>query len=75
MTAKWQYKYAYEGALITIGTLKAENAELRELVRDMCTCMCNITDADYTCKDCLLSNDTRNCDFERRMEELGIEVD
>ena len=54
-------------------SLKAENAKLRELVRDMCICMCNITDADYTCKDCLLSNDTRNCDFERRMEELGIE--
>ena len=57
-----------------VAELESENAKLRELVRDMCICMCNIMDADYTCKDCLLSNDTRNCDFERRMEELGIEV-
>jgi hypothetical protein len=55
--------------------LRAENAELRELVHHMCVCMCNIVDADYACEDCPMNNDTQNCDFERRMEELGIEAE
>jgi len=29
MTAKWQYKQAYEAALVTARELKAENAKLR----------------------------------------------
>ena len=33
MTAKWQYKQAYEAALEYNHELKAENAKLRELVR------------------------------------------
>jgi hypothetical protein len=37
--------------------------------------MCNIVDADYECDGCPMDNDTQNCDFERRMEELGIEVE
>lgn len=57
-----------------IGTLRDKNVELRELVHHMCTCMCNIVDADYACEDCPMNNDTQNCDFERRIEELGIEV-
>ena len=57
-----------------IGTLRDKNAKLRELVHHMCVCMCNIVDADYACEDCPMNNDTQNCDFERRMEELGIEV-
>ena len=66
MTAKWQYKYAYEGALITIGTLKAENAELRELVRDLRAC-------NGSCPRCLEL--MGKCEYEGRMSELGIEVD
>ena len=74
--AESEHKFLYDEFMNAKGDrIKAENEKLRELVRDMCICMCNITNADYTCKDCLLSNDTRNCDFERRMEELGIEVD
>ena len=30
MTAKWQYKEAYEAALVTARELRAENAKLRE---------------------------------------------
>jgi len=58
-----------------IGTLRDKNAELRELVHHMCVCMCNIVDADYECDGCPMDNDTQDCDFERRMEELGIEVE
>ena len=35
MTAKWQYKQAYERALEEARSLAAENERLRELVRDM----------------------------------------
>ena len=35
MTAKWQYKQAYEAALEHNHELNAENAKLRELVADL----------------------------------------
>ena len=34
MTAKWQYKEAYEAALVTARELRAENAKLREDLED-----------------------------------------
>lgn len=34
MTAKWQYKEAYEAALVTARELRAENAKLREDIED-----------------------------------------
>ena len=58
-----------------IARLERENTKLRELVHHMCVCMCNIVDADYECDGCPMDNDTQNCHFERRMEELGIEVE
>lgn len=58
-----------------IARLGRENTKLRELVHHMCVCMCNIADADYECDGCPMDNDTQDCDFERRMEELGIEVE
>ena len=63
MTAKWQYKHAYEGALITIGTLKDENAKLRELVRDL------YADAWYEYPSAFEAT------YAKRLKELGIEVD
>lgn len=61
--------------------LKAENAKLRELIRHMHCCSNN----EYTeygidfiashCKDCEYNNDFGWCNFERRMAELGIEVE
>lgn len=56
--------------------LEAENAELRELMRHLHTCMEHYEmDGTISCDRCPLDNDTGNCDFERRMRELGVEVD
>ena len=89
MTAKWQYKQAYEGALEEARSLAADNArifsllkheseqteKLRELVRHMHTCMEHYeSDGSVSCDRCPLDNDTGDCDYERRMSELGIGV-
>lgn len=54
----------------------AENdAKLRELVRHMHTCMEHYEpDGSVSCDRCPLDNDTGDCDYERRMSELGIGV-
>ena len=65
MSSKWQYKHAYEGALITIGTLKDENAELRELAKDACTALRGLFVPEWFDETVLAE----------RMRELGIEVD
>ena len=57
-----------------------ENAEriaaLEELCLHMFTCMEHFQpNGEVRCDVCPLDNDTGNCDFERRMIELGIEVD
>lgn len=59
MTAKWQYKEAYEAALVTARELRAENAKLRELL-------------DYMTPIAWYAASERERD---RMRELGIEVD
>lgn len=54
--------------------LEAENARLRELMRHMHTCMEHYEmDGTISCDRCPLDNDTGNCDFERRMRELGVD--
>lgn len=56
--------------------LKADNAKLRELVRHMHTCMEHYEmDGTISCDRCPLDNCVGNCDYERRMRELGVEVD
>ena len=69
MTAKWQYKQAYEGVLEEVRSLKAENAKLRELVRQM-----------YPGAKAFLQlgmqlgcNDTLSYDWWLQLRELGIE--
>ena len=58
----------------TLGQLQAENAELRELVSHLRTCMEHYEmDGTISCDRCPLDNDTGNCDFERRMSELGVD--
>ena len=73
MTAKWQYKRAYEAALEHNHELKAENAKLRELagfvlpfetVTDGCGDTC-----PYVCQNC-----ENECYFRKVASELGIEV-
>ena len=55
--------------------LQTENAKLRELVRHLYTCMEHYeSDGTVSCNRCPLDNDTQNCDYERRMRELGVEV-
>ena len=68
MTAKWQYKEAYEAALVTARELRAENAKLRELCADIHICA-----RDNECSLCYLTSE--KCDFSDRMRELGIEVE
>lgn len=56
-----------------VARLKAENAKLRELVRDMAECMDN---SQPRCKKCKFRE--LNCqwfEFDDRMRELGVEVD
>ena len=56
-------------------TLAADNAKLRELVRHMHTCMEHYEmDGTISCDRCPLDNCVGNCDYERRMRELGVEV-
>lgn len=60
MTAKWQYKQAYEGALEEARSLAAENERLRELVRELYEDQC--ADGDQW-------------RYRDRMAQLGMEVD
>lgn len=64
----------------TLGSdLEAENAKLRELVRDMWTCIQTADKSDNAwdeCDRCILWNGNNNhrCKFDVRMHELGVEV-
>ena len=68
MTAKWQYKEAYEAALVTARELRAENAKLRKLVRDW-------RDFAVGGADSLTDWNHEQADLEQRMRALGVEVD
>lgn len=55
---------------------EADNVALRELVRHLYECMCNVdADGNHECDSCEYNDTERECDFERLMRELGIEVD
>jgi len=58
-----------------ISRLRAENAKLKALVRDMYTCINHVTGTDvhWDCTTCPLDG-TRECDFEGQMITLGVEV-
>lgn len=59
-----------------LANFKAENEKLRELVRHMHECMCNVdADGNYECYSCEYDNADDGCNFERLMRGLGIEVD
>lgn len=59
-----------------IARLDCYNRALCQLVRDMHTCIRHIegTDVRWDCTACPLDG-TRECEFEERMESLGIKVD
>lgn len=79
MTAKWQYKEAYEAALVTARDLKAENAKLRDLVREL------LHHIEHPpCEGCLAEmsclGDVSQCDeyvgwLKPRACKLGVEVE
>lgn len=53
--------------------LKAENDKLHKLVSHLRTCMEHYeVDGTISCDRCPLDNNTGNCDFERRMSEMGV---
>lgn len=55
--------------------LDDENAKLRELIRHLYTCMCHVdADGNYECDSCEYDNAEGKCDYERQLDELGIEV-
>lgn len=71
MSAKWQYKQAYEAALEHNHELAAENAKLRELVLYMWDFSCVVPDEPHTSKEEL----DYSVEVWKRMRELGMEVD
>ncbi len=55
--------------------LQAENAKLRELVRHLYTCMeRQEPDGSLLCANCPYENESNECDYEQRMEELGVDA-
>ena len=63
----------------TADRLESENARLRELVRDMWTCILTADKSDNAwdeCPRCSLWNGNNNhrCEFNRRMKELGVGI-
>lgn len=64
MTAKWQYKEAYEAALVMVSDLKTENAKLRELCADLYAEMITYSSApNYNASV-----------WTQKLRELGVEV-
>ena len=66
------------GKRLPCESLAVENAELRELVRDMWTCImtaCKGEDPWKYCDQCELWNGCNNhrCEFDQRASELGVE--
>lgn len=57
-----------------VGKLESENARLRELVKhlNVCNYYTSIECENVPCHECPYDNDTGNCDFDRRMRELGV---
>ena len=52
-----------------------ENEKLRELVRHLYTCMeRQEPDGSLLCANCPYENESNECDYEQRMEELGVDV-
>lgn len=73
MTAKWQYKEAYEAVLVTARELRAENAKLRELVDGLTWCC-----EHHGCRQECPLYDVSEPDHCREVSikrELGVEVD
>lgn len=52
-----------------------ENVKLRELVRHLYICMeRQEPDGSLLCANCPYENESNECDYELRMQELGVEI-
>lgn len=82
---EWEANYLTDEQMETvrkhIETLQAENAKLRELVRDMNACieaLCSMVENSPGCSMCLTNQDEEKpcaaADVYCRMRELGVEV-
>ena len=69
-------KYRRECDLLRtrISNLEREVVKLRKLVRDLSICAANACVDYFDCAACPL-NDRHDCDFERRAQDLGIEIE
>ena len=65
MTAKWQYKEAYEAALVMVSDLKTENEKLRELCADLYAEMIEYSAAPHYNASV----------WAPKLRELGVKVD
>lgn len=77
------YRAEFEGSFLSKDEAKElakyvsgvldENAKLRELVRHLYTCMeRQEPDGSLLCANCPYENESNECDYEQRMEELGV---
>lgn len=58
-----------------VDQLEKQNAQLRELVRHLYTCMeRQEPDGSLLCANCPYENESIECDYEQRMEELGVDA-
>ena len=87
MTAKWQYKEAYEAALVTARELRAENAKLRTQLTDSTESMGRVEERCAKLREIVAAVHESLCldkiglfreaiieSLEHDMRELGIEV-
>lgn len=76
---EWDVHYLTDEQIGTVrkyvAETEAENAELRELVRHMHTCLEHYEPGDtISCEQCPYDNETWGCDYERLMAELGVDA-
>ena len=58
-----------------VAELESENKKLRELVRHLYTCMeRQEPDGSLLCANCPYENESNECDYEQRMEEMEVDV-
>lgn len=69
--ANEQERRIYDRCLTRVGELEAENAQLRELVRDLWNGMYCPTEPTEGCPSCAFNVDDE-CAFETRIRKLGI---
>lgn len=79
------YRAEFEGSFLSkdeakelakyVSGILDENHRLRELVRHLYICMeRQEPDGSLLCANCPYENESNECDYEQRMEELGVDA-